>query len=191
MKEKEKSESLTKLKIKVPLASQSCCCRQKENISLVVQLKIESLNWRIYFCSLISLSVNSNISSQDIKQCRRPQMPYMYSISRNGWPSYNRIAQNIHWKIYQHYGASHSKNWYEHHSEAVIEAENFIILLDYRVQTGTKIKINKSGITNKNKNKTCKLIVLSDQKPLSNRVVKAIKYKYLEIEVEKLWNVEL
>ena len=41
--------------------------------------------------------------------------------------SYNRVPQYLNWKICNHYGAQHAKNWYEHKPEAVTETDVTIL----------------------------------------------------------------
>ena len=66
---------------------------------------------------------------------------------------HNRVAQYLHWKICNHYGAQPTENWYEHQPEAVTQTDNVIILWEYNIQTHRKIKANKPDITVKDKRK--------------------------------------
>ena len=41
--------------------------------------------------------------------------------------SHDRVEQDIHWKICQHYNASYAKNWYKHKLQKVVETESATI----------------------------------------------------------------
>lgn len=107
---------------------------------------------------------------------------------------HDRVGQYIHWKICQHFKAPHSKNWYEHKPEAVVETKNATILWDFPIQTDRKIDANKPDITIKDHiNKSCLLIELMfpmDKNLSSGEFRKVAKYKDLEIEIERMWHLK-
>ena len=72
---------------------------------------------------------------------------------------HDRVGQDIHWKMCQHYNASYAKNWYKHKLQKVVETESATILWDFFIHTDRTMQANKPDITMKDhKEKTCKLI---------------------------------
>ena len=72
---------------------------------------------------------------------------------------HDRVGQDIHWKMCQHYNASYAKNWQKHKLQKVVETESATTLWDFFIHTDRTMQANKPDITMKDhKEKTCKLI---------------------------------
>ena len=99
-------------------------------------------------------------------------------------------GQYIHWKICQHYNALYAKNWYKYKPQKVAEAECATVLWDFSIHTDA----NKPDITIKDhKQKTCKLIDFRfpmDINISATEFEKLSKYKDLQIEVERMWQLK-
>ena len=106
---------------------------------------------------------------------------------------HNRVGQYIHWKVCKHFEIETTEKWYEHKPEPVIENKNVTILWDFSIHTDRTIQANRPDIVIKDKVKrTCQLIdmsVPSDNNVSAKEFEKLSKYKDLEIEVSKMWNV--
>ena len=107
---------------------------------------------------------------------------------------HDRVGQYIHWVICKQHGAQHTTHWYEHHPEPVTETENTTILWDFPIHTDRTIKANRPDIIIKDrKKKECLLIdvaIPSDKNTSTKQFEKLSKYKDLEIEVTKLWQLK-
>ena len=107
---------------------------------------------------------------------------------------HDRVAQYLHWKICQHYGAKHAKHWYEHKPEPVVETKIATILWDFPINTDRTIKANRPDIVVKDhKQNTCLLIdpsVPSDNNISAKEFDKLAKYTDLKIEIEKMWELK-
>lgn len=107
---------------------------------------------------------------------------------------HDRVGQYLHWGICKHYGIDTHRNWYEHHPQPVTESQHVTILWDFSVNTDRTIQANRPDIIIKDhKNKTCLLIdmsVPSDKNIAVKEFDKLSKYKDLEIEIEKMWNLK-
>ncbi|XP_066912726.1 uncharacterized protein [Clytia hemisphaerica] len=108
---------------------------------------------------------------------------------------HDRIGQYLHWCICKHYGVETDASfWYEHHPPAVVESKNVTILWDFPINTDRTIKANRPDIVVKDRKKrTCLLIdmsVPSDRNVSVKMLDKLSKYKDLEIETQKMWNLK-
>ena len=96
--------------------------------------------------------------------------------------------------MWRHYKAPYHKNWYEHKSEPAVETDSATILWDFAIHTDRKIGANKPDNTIKDhKNNSCLLIGLMfpmDKNLSSGEFGKILKYKYLEIEIERMWDLK-
>ena len=108
---------------------------------------------------------------------------------------HDKLGQYLHWRICQHYNASHAEHWYEHHPEPVTKGNDATILWDFTIHTDRSIKANRPDIIVKDhKEKTCLLIdmtVPSDRNLSLKEYEKVSKYKDLEIEIQKMWNLKV
>ena len=108
---------------------------------------------------------------------------------------HDRVEQYIYWKICHHYGKEVSRNWIEHHPDPVPEIANTTILWDFIIQRDRTIKANRPGIVIKDKNgKLCLLIDMAVPVDcnVSTTIYKNLsKYKDLEIEIQKMWGMNV
>ena len=104
------------------------------------------------------------------------------------------MGQYLHWKICNHYQLSVPTKWFEHHPQPVAEGENVSILWDFSVNTDRTTQANRPDITiNDFKEQTCLLIdmnILNDQNIAVKEFDKLSKYKDLEIEICRMWNLK-
>ena len=100
----------------------------------------------------------------------------------------------MHWKISKEFGIEVKERWYEHEPKTVNENDSVTILWDTPIHTDKTIAANRPDIVLKNKeNKTC--LVIDITIPLNTNTSvktteKLIKYKDLEIEVERMWGLK-
>ena len=104
------------------------------------------------------------------------------------------VGQYIHWKICQHYNALHAKISYEHKPQKVIEGESATILWDFSIYTEKTVQTNKPHINIKDhKEKIRRLIDFSFPMYINisaKEFEKLSKYKDLQIEVERMWQLK-
>ena len=107
---------------------------------------------------------------------------------------HNRVGQNIHWKICNHYNTETPDQWYEHELLPVVDTPKVTILWDFLIRTERIIQANRPDIVIKHKqSKTCQLIdmsVPSYSNIFAKEFEKLSKYKRLEIEIAKMWKMK-
>ena len=107
---------------------------------------------------------------------------------------HNRAAKYLHWEICRHYNIQTKDKYYEHEPNTVTENTSVTILWDMPIHTDKEIKANRPDIVIKDKkSKTCILVdmsVPSDNNISIKTTEKLSKYKDLEIEIEKMWNMK-
>ena len=107
---------------------------------------------------------------------------------------HDKAAGSIHWIICKHYHLPAADKWYEHKPERVNENERATILWDMPVKTDKEIKANRPDIIMKDKKeRKCIMIdmsIPSDRNVSIKEVEKLSKYKDLEIEVTKMWEMK-
>ena len=107
---------------------------------------------------------------------------------------HDKAAGYIHWRICKHYHFSTADKWYEHKPEKVTENEAATVLWDMPVNTDKEIKANRPDIIIKDKTeKKCIMIdmsIPSERNVSIKEVEKLSKYKELEIEVTKMWQMK-
>ena len=107
---------------------------------------------------------------------------------------HDRVGQYLHWGICKHYGIETCHNWYEHKPAPVVEGNNTTVLWDFPIHTDRTIQANRPDIVIKDYlNKTCLLIDMSvptDRNIAVKEYEKLSKYKDLEIEVQRMWNLK-
>lgn len=107
---------------------------------------------------------------------------------------HDRVGQYLHWGICRHYGIETHPNWYEHKPSPVTEGNNVTILWDFPVRTDRTIQANRPDIIIKDfGNNSCLLIDMSvpcDKNVSVKEFDKLSKYKDLEIEIQKMWNLK-
>ena len=104
---------------------------------------------------------------------------------------HDKAAGYLHWRICKHYHFPAADKWYEHKTEKVTENETATILWDMPVNT--EIKADRPGIIIKDKTeRKCIMIdmsIPSERNVSIKEVEKLSKYKDLEIEVTKMWEI--
>ena len=107
---------------------------------------------------------------------------------------YDKAAGYLHWRISKHYHFPAAYKWYEHKPEKVTENETATILWDMPVNTDKEIKANRPDIIIKDKKeKICIMIgmsIPSERNVSIKEVEKLSKYKDLELEVTKMWEMK-
>ena len=107
---------------------------------------------------------------------------------------HDRVGHCLHWKMLNHFSIETKNNWYEHHPEPITEGKNVTILWDFPVHTDRMILVNRPDIVvNDRRNSTCLLIdmsVTADKNVSAKVFEKFSKYKDLEIEIEKMWQLK-
>lgn len=107
---------------------------------------------------------------------------------------HNKVAQYVHWKVCQHYGIKVLNHWYEHQIVPVTENERVLILWDFAIQTDRTIMANRPDIVIRDKaERTCLLLdvaIPTDRNTSLKTYEKLSKYKDLDIELQKSWNVK-
>ena len=92
------------------------------------------------------------------------------------------------------YGIETVEKWYEHKPEPITENKTVTILWDFSIHTDRTIQANRPDIVIKDKVKrSCQLIDMSvpnDNNVSAKEFEKLSKYKDLEIEISKMWNVK-
>ena len=107
---------------------------------------------------------------------------------------HNKAAAHMHWKICKEFGIEVKERWYEHEPKTVTENDSVTILWDMPIHTERTIAANRPDIVLKNKkDKTCPLIDMTtplDTNTLFKTTEKLTKYKDLEIEVDRMWELK-
>ncbi|RZF39723.1 hypothetical protein LSTR_LSTR015627, partial [Laodelphax striatellus] len=86
------------------------------------------------------------------------------------------------------------RKWYQHKPEPVIDSHDITLLWDTQVQTDRTVIANKPDIILKNKKqKHCLLIdvaIPSDYNLIQKVAEKKLKYKDLQIEIQRMWSMK-
>ncbi len=108
---------------------------------------------------------------------------------------HDKVGRYIHWKICQHFQLPTTEKWYDHQPQPVTEKENITVLWDFSISTDKTIKANRPDIVIKNNNtKKCLLIdmtIPSDRNIGLKEFEKLSKYKDLEMELHKSWQMDV
>ena len=107
---------------------------------------------------------------------------------------HNKIGKYLHWHICKSENIEVNKKWYKHQPEPVTENENCTILWDFGIHTDKMISANRPDIIIKYKEeKQCILIDMSvpcDANITTKEFEKKSKYKNLEIEIQRMWQMK-
>ena len=72
---------------------------------------------------------------------------------------HNRVASAVHWSILKAYGLPHTKSWYEHRADKIVENEDVDGLWDLNIQVGELIEARRPDIIQvRKKKKECVII---------------------------------
>ena len=100
----------------------------------------------------------------------------------------------MHWKICKYYNVEVPFRWYEHKPSTVVEGKDMVILWDVPIRTDKEITANRPDIVIKDrKENKCIFIdmsVPSERNVGSKETEKLSKYKDLETEVTKMWQMK-
>ena len=102
---------------------------------------------------------------------------------------HNKVAAMLHWNICKKFNFPVSKNWWDHKVEKVMESESVKILWDFRIQTDKHLDHNTPDLTvivNK-KVWIIEVAIPGDSRVEEKQLEKILKYKDLQIEIERLW----
>ena len=117
-------------------------------------------------------------------------------LARNEYiERHNKVASYIHWNLSKHYNIDVPLKWYEHNPQTVVESQHATILWDMPIHTDREIAANRPDIVVKDKDDNkCYLIDVSvpnDQNVGLKELEKRSKYKDLEIEISRMWGMEV
>jgi len=107
---------------------------------------------------------------------------------------HNRIGKYIHWCILNDLGIKTPDNWLKHEPADSIIHDQVEIMWDKAIRTDKQVYCNRPDITiHDRKNRECIFIDMSV--PVCYNVIdkeaeKITKYRDLEIEVQKCWNLK-
>lgn len=108
---------------------------------------------------------------------------------------HNKVCNQIHYQLCKFYGCQvNSDKWYEHQplQVTVSEDEKITLLYDQPIITDRKVPANKPDIVIKTGNQ-CFIIDVAvplDRNIITKEAEKILKYKSLEIEVQRMWNTK-
>ena len=109
---------------------------------------------------------------------------------------HTRVAAYVHYKILQHYNIQVGDNWYQHEPKTVttMKENSITVLWDMPISTDRELKANKPDIVVKDhQSKTCYITdisIPSERNMALKEVEKLSKYKDLEIEINRMWNMK-
>lgn len=109
---------------------------------------------------------------------------------------HNKVGQNLHHSICKHYNINVEENWYKHEPKSVEtnEKDKVTILWDMQIQTDRTIGANKPDIVIKDlTRRECIIIDVAipyDGNVIEKEAEKRLKYKDLQIEVQRMWGLK-
>ena len=109
---------------------------------------------------------------------------------------HNNASAYLHWSICKDHDLKFTDKWYQHTAEAVMHNKdnNLTIMWDMPVKTDRTITTNRPDIIVKDSvNSTCKLIdmtIQSDRSIALKEIEKKSKYKDLELEIQRVWQMK-
>ena len=105
---------------------------------------------------------------------------------------HEQAAAYIHWNICKHYNVPAAEKWYE--PNTVTENDECTILWDMPIHTDCEIKANRPDIIVKDKEQKqsylINITVSLERNVLAKEADKLSKYKYLEIEIMRMWGMK-
>ena len=167
-----------------------------ETESLICAAQEQALltNWKRYVCKM-------NSTSPKCRLCNSYDETVMHITS--GCPMlasnlytnrHNKIASYIHWCILNDIGAPTEKLWYKHKPTHSIDKNNHTIMWDLPIITDARVPHNQPDIIIHDRTKkTCLIIdiaVPQEINVIKKTAEKIRKYKQLEIEIQRCWNLQ-
>jgi hypothetical protein len=112
-----------------------------------------------------------------------------YVITRH-----DEVCTHLHYSICKTLGIETTENWYSHIHKPVCKNVDITVLWNQGVQTDREVLANRPNIIIKNKkDKICLLIDVatpSDRNVTQKESEKKLKYKNLNIELQRMWNMK-
>jgi hypothetical protein len=167
-----------------------------ETESLIIAAQDQSLPTRYYQKNILHQHVNSKC-----RLCKTFEETTHHILA--GCPvlanteylhRHNQMAAIVHWHICKHYGIPVTDKVYEHKPEQVQSSADATVLWDMTIHTDRTITANRPDIVVKdNAKRTCYILDISvpmDCNVVKKSVEKISKYKNLEIEIRRMWNMK-
>ena len=108
---------------------------------------------------------------------------------------HNKVAAYMHWKICKSFDVPVTEKYYLHKPEPVVSIDDITLMWDQGELTDRTIPANIPDITFLDRKENyCLLIEISipdDQNFMKKLNEKILKYKDLQIEVSRMWKVEV
>jgi hypothetical protein len=107
---------------------------------------------------------------------------------------HDKVCTHLHYSICKTLGIETTENWYSHICKLVCEHEDITVLWNQGVQTDREVLADRPDIIIKNKKD--KIFLLIDVAiPLDRNIIKKesenkLKYKNLNVEIQKVWNMK-
>ena len=106
---------------------------------------------------------------------------------------HDKVGKYIHWNLLRDRGIKVCEDWFKHEPQKVEECGDTTIMWDYALITDKKVGANRPDITIHDK-KEKKLVLVDFSIPYDTNIVektaeKLTKYKELEIELQKCWDL--
>ena len=106
---------------------------------------------------------------------------------------YERVCTYVHWCLLNELGVKTCDEWYKHIPKESTECDDVTVMWDLTIQTDAHIPANRPDITiHDRKNKYATFIDISipnDVNVIKKTAEKLVKYRDLEIEVQKCWGL--
>lgn len=107
---------------------------------------------------------------------------------------HDKVATIIHWELCKLHGFEHSKNWYDHRAEPVLENTEVKILWDFNIYCDRMIEARRPDIVVVCKKNTetqiIDIAVPGDFRVKDKEHEKITKYQDLVIEVNRMWKTK-
>lgn len=167
-----------------------------ETESLIVAAQDQALNTRHHQRNIIGLQVDSKC-----RMCNTKEETISHILSgcttlaaTEYIHRHNKVASYVHWSICKELGIDVSDKWYDHEPQPVTNSQDCTVMWDHNVRTDRTISANRPDIVLHNRAKrVCLLIDIAipdDRNITVKEAEKITKYKDLQIEVQRMWNVK-
>jgi hypothetical protein len=107
---------------------------------------------------------------------------------------HDKVCTHLHHSIRKKLGIETAEHWYSHMPKPVTEHEDITVLWNQGIQTDREVLANRPDIIVENKkDKTCLLIdvaIPSNKNVIQKKAEKKLKYKILNIEIQRMWNMK-
>jgi hypothetical protein len=107
---------------------------------------------------------------------------------------HDEVCKHLHFSICKTLGIETTEKWYSHIPKPACQHEDITLLWNQGIQTDREVLTNWPDIIIKNKkDRICLLIdvaIPSDMNVIQKESEKKLKYKYLSIEIQRMWNMK-